>query len=88
VERELGALLAYEAGHPREQLLATLRAYLDQGRNKSAAAAAMHLSRPAFYDRLTRLGRILDVDLDSVQTCLSLHVALLALDAVRARPPF
>lgn len=86
VERELGALLAYEARHPREQLLATLRAYLEHGRNKSAAAAAVHLSRPAFYERLTRLGRILDADLESVQVCLSLHVALLAWEAVRARP--
>ncbi|WKU02286.1 PucR family transcriptional regulator [Micromonospora soli] len=84
VERELGALLAYDAQHPREQLLDTLRAYLEQGRNKSAAAAAAHLSRPAFYERLARIGRILDVDLDSVEACLSLHVALLALDAVRA----
>ncbi|MFU8875081.1 PucR family transcriptional regulator [Micromonospora sp. SL4-19] len=83
VERELGALLAYDARHPREQLLDTLRAYLENGRNKSAAAVAAHLSRPAFYERLARIGRILDVDLDSVQACLSLHVALLALDAVR-----
>jgi purine catabolism regulator len=83
VERELGALLAYDAQHPREQLLGTLRAYLEQGRNKSAGAAAAHLSRPAFYERLARIGRILDVDLDSVEACLSLHVALLALDAVR-----
>ncbi|MEV6693124.1 PucR family transcriptional regulator [Micromonospora sp. NPDC051196] len=84
VERELGALLAYDARHPREQLLGTLRAYLEQGRNKSAAATAAHLSRPAFYERLARIGRILDVDLDSVDACLSLHVALLALDAIRA----
>ncbi|QKW15192.1 PucR family transcriptional regulator [Verrucosispora sp. NA02020] len=83
VERELGALLAYDARHPREHLLGTLRAYLEQGRNKSAAAAAAHLSRPAFYERLARIGRILDVDLDSVDACLSLHVALLALDAIR-----
>ncbi|WP_341716675.1 PucR family transcriptional regulator [Micromonospora sp. FIMYZ51] len=83
VERELGALLAYDARHPREQLLGTLRAYLQQGRNKSAAASAAHLSRPAFYERLARIGRILDVDLDSVDACLSLHVALLALDAIR-----
>ncbi|QLD26467.1 PucR family transcriptional regulator [Micromonospora carbonacea] len=83
VERELGALLAYDARHPREQLLGTLRAYLEQGRNKSAAAAAAHLSRPAFYERLARIARILDADLDSVEACLSLHVALLALDAVR-----
>ncbi|MFC0504748.1 PucR family transcriptional regulator [Micromonospora costi] len=83
VERELGALLAYDAQHPREQLLDTLRAYLEQGRNKSAAAAAAHLSRPAFYERLARIGRILDADLDAVDACLSLHVALLALDAIR-----
>ncbi|MDM4719782.1 PucR family transcriptional regulator [Micromonospora sp. WMMA1363] len=83
VERELGALLAYDAQHPRERLLGTLRAYLEQGRNKSAGAAAAHLSRPAFYERLARIGRVLDVDLDSVDACLSLHVALLALDAIR-----
>ncbi|WP_449560071.1 PucR family transcriptional regulator [Micromonospora craniellae] len=83
VERELGALLVYDAQHPREHLLGTLRAYLEQGRNKSAAASAAHLSRPAFYERLARIGRILDVDLDSVDACLSLHVALLALTAIR-----
>ncbi|HEX6969076.1 MAG TPA: PucR family transcriptional regulator [Micromonosporaceae bacterium] len=84
VERELGPLLAYEAEHPKERMLAVLRAYLDEGRNKSAAAARVHLSRPAFYDRLSRIGRILDADLDSVEACLSLHVALLALDAIRS----
>jgi PucR family transcriptional regulator, purine catabolism regulatory protein len=83
VERELGPLLAYDAKHPREQLLGSLRAYLASGRNKSAAAGAAHMSRPAFYERLARIGRILGVDLDSVDACLSLHVALLALDAIR-----
>lgn len=83
VERQLGPLLAYDARHPREQLLRTLRVFLDSGRNKSAAAAAAHLSRPAFYERLARIARILDVDLDSVDASLSLHVALLALDAIR-----
>jgi PucR family transcriptional regulator, purine catabolism regulatory protein len=83
VERELGALLAYDAEHPREHLVGTLRAYLDSGRNKSAAAEASHLSRPAFYERLARISRITGADLDSVDVCLSLHVALLALDAVR-----
>jgi purine catabolism regulator len=79
----LGALLAHDAANPRDQLLGSLRAYLDSGRNKSAAAAAAHLSRPAFYERLSRIGRVLGADLDSVETCLSLHVALLALDAIR-----
>jgi purine catabolism regulator len=83
VERQLGALLAHDAQHPKETLLPTLRAYLESGRNKSTAAAAAHMSRPAFYDRLARIGRILRVDLESVPVCLSLHVALVALDAMR-----
>ena len=84
VERELGPLLAHDARHPRDQLLDTLRAYLEQGRNKSAAATAAHLSRQALYERLARIERILHADLESVDACLSLHVALLALTAVRA----
>jgi PucR family transcriptional regulator, purine catabolism regulatory protein len=72
-DRELGRLLGRDDG-----LVDVLRAYLAAGRNKSAAAAVLHLSRPAFYDRLTRLQRVLGVDLDDVETCLSLHLALLA----------
>jgi purine catabolism regulator len=83
VERELGPLLTYDAKHPKEQMLRTLRVYLESGRNKSSAATAAHLSRPAFYERLARIGRILDADLDAVEPCLSLHVAMLALDAIR-----
>ncbi|GAA5011906.1 PucR family transcriptional regulator [Kitasatospora paranensis] len=82
VERELGPLLAYDAEHGG-QLVQMLRIYLEQGRNKSAAADAAHLSRPSFYDRLHKVERVLGVDLDQVESCLSLHVALLALDAVR-----
>jgi purine catabolism regulator len=79
VERELGALLARDAD-AGEDLVAVLRAYLAAGRNKSTAAAALHLSRPAFYDRLTKISTVLGADLDDVETCLSLHVALLAHD--------
>ncbi|HZM76050.1 MAG TPA: PucR family transcriptional regulator ligand-binding domain-containing protein [Candidatus Limnocylindrales bacterium] len=82
-ERQLGALLAHDAQHPKEPLLPTLRAYLDSGRNKSTAAVSAHLSRPAFYERLARLEKVLNVDLESVPACLSLHVALLAMDALR-----
>ncbi|GHJ44757.1 CdaR family transcriptional regulator [Catellatospora sp. TT07R-123] len=83
VERQLGALLASDDAHPKDPLLPTLRVFLEAGRNKSIAAGAAHLSRPAFYERLARIERILGVDLDSVQACLSLHVALLARDALR-----
>ncbi|MEY9213520.1 PucR family transcriptional regulator ligand-binding domain-containing protein [Thermobifida halotolerans] len=84
VERELGPLLAHDARHG-EDLTAILRHYLDAGRNKALAASRAHLSRPALYERLRRISHILDADLESVETCLSLHVALLALDAVRDR---
>jgi purine catabolism regulator len=60
-----------------------LTVYVESGRNKSAAADAAHLSRPSFYERLHRIERILSVDLDSVESCLALHVALLALEAIR-----
>jgi purine catabolism regulator len=82
VERELGTLLAHDAQHGSD-LVGVLRVYLASGRNKSVAADAAHLSRPSFYERLHRIERVLSVDLDSVESCLSLHVALLALDAIR-----
>ena len=81
VERELGPLLdRTDRRREADGLLEVLRAYLAAGRNKSAAAQALHLSRPAFYDRLTRLQQVLAVDLDDVEVCLALHVALLAHD--------
>ncbi|WP_174547952.1 PucR family transcriptional regulator, partial [Nocardiopsis dassonvillei] len=82
VERELGPLLDHDARHGGD-LTDMLRHYLGAGRNKALAAGRAHLSRPAFYDRLRRVAHVLDADLDSVETCLSLHVALLSLDSVR-----
>ena len=83
IERELGPLLAFDEDRGSE-LVEVLRCYLTVGRNKSAAADASHMSRPSFYERLHRIEEVLGVDLDDVETCLSLHVALLALDAVRS----
>lgn len=82
VEQELGDLLMYDAAHDTD-LTGTLGAYLDSGRNKSAAAEAVGLSRPALYQRLGRIERILQTSFDDVEACLSLHVAVLALDALR-----
>ncbi|KIH98327.1 CdaR family transcriptional regulator [Streptomonospora alba] len=84
VERELGPLLDYDARHGSD-LTEMLRHYLSSGRNKALAAANAHLSRPAFYERLRRISHVLEADLGSVETCLSLHVALLSLDSVRGR---
>ena len=86
VERELGPLLAHD-GERGDDLTSVLRIYLEMGRNKSTAADAAHVSRPSFYDRLRRIEKVLDADLDDVETCLSLHVALIALDAVRNEDP-
>ncbi|MFC4059260.1 PucR family transcriptional regulator [Planomonospora corallina] len=85
-ERELGPLLTHDAQRGGD-LTRILRIYLDSGRNKAVAAQKAHLSRPAFYDRLRRLERILDTDLDDVESCLSLHVALLALESFRRDAP-
>jgi purine catabolism regulator len=78
-EREIGALLAHDAA-TGDDLTGTLRTYLAAGRNKSVAAQNAHLSRPAFYDRLAKVEQVLGADLDDIETCTSLHVALLAHD--------
>lgn len=76
-ERELGPLLAYDAGH-RTDLTGVLSAYLDAGGSKALAAQRAHLARPTLYERLRHIERILGVSLDSARSRTSLHVALLA----------
>lgn len=83
VERELGPLLAHDETRDTD-LFGVLRQYLESGRNKSEAAAGYGLSRPAFYERLHAVEETLGVDLGSVSTCLTLHVAVAALEAVRS----
>jgi purine catabolism regulator len=77
-ERELGALLAYDASHGT-RLAGDLTVYLEAGGNKAAAAARAHLARPTFYQRLQLIEHVLGVSLDSPESRTSLHVALLAL---------
>jgi purine catabolism regulator len=62
------------------RLVEILRYFCEQGGNKSAAAAAAHLSRTAYYQQLSRVEQVLGVSLDDPESMLSLHVALLALD--------
>ena len=82
-ERELGPLLAHEAG-PDGGLMRVLREFCRHGGNISAAAAAAHRSRTAFYKQLGRIEQILGVSLTDPESMLSLYVALLALDADQA----
>ena len=82
VERTLGPLLDHDAKNGTD-LVGALQIYLAHGRNKSAAADAAHLSRQAFYQRLTTIEKVLSVDLDSAEACTSLHAAVMAYEALR-----
>jgi purine catabolism regulator len=82
-ERELGPLLMQDdAGGTH--LLNTLAAYLSAGGNKAEAAKQAHVARPTMYERLRQIEDVLGVDLEPAESRLSLHVALLALQAAGA----
>jgi purine catabolism regulator len=76
-ERMLAPVVAYDRDR-RGDLLDVLSALVTHPGNRSAAAAASHLSRSVFYQRLTLIGDLLDADLDDGETLAALHLALLA----------
>lgn len=79
-ERELSAILVHDdRASPR--LLPALTAYLEAGGNKADAAQRAHLARPTLYERLRQIEAVLGVSLEPAESRLSLHVALLALQA-------
>lgn len=82
-ETELSALLRHDIRHATD-LTATLRRFLDLAGNKTELAKHLAISRPTLYDRLARIERILDVDLDDGETRTSLHTALLIRDLAAA----
>jgi purine catabolism regulator len=87
VERELGPLQEHDrADGSRTSLLAALRALVLHPASKTEAAASLHLSRAAFYDRLARIESVLGTDLDDPDVRVSLHVALVA-DELLGGPP-
>lgn len=81
-ERMLAPVAAYDRDH-RGDLLDVLSALVTHPGNRSAAAAASHLSRSVFYQRLTLIGDLLDADLEDGETLAALHLAL----AARRRTP-
>jgi purine catabolism regulator len=79
VDRELAPLKRHDSAEgSRTELLAALRALVLHPSSKTDAAASLHLSRAAFYDRLTRIESVLGADLDDPDVRVSLHVALVA----------
>ncbi|MFD8499540.1 PucR family transcriptional regulator [Amycolatopsis sp. NPDC059657] len=79
--RELGPLLSRDAA-TGSRLMQALRHYCEHGGNKSAAAAAAHTSRTAYYQQLARIEQVLGVQLEDPESMLSLYVALLAHDTL------
>ena len=77
-DRELGALVAYDALHGT-RLVGELGAFLEAGGNKALAASRAHMARPTFYQRLRVIEAVLGVSLADAESRASLHVALLAL---------
>ncbi|MFI1360876.1 PucR family transcriptional regulator [Streptomyces sp. NPDC020898] len=82
-ERRLGRLLDHDSRHGTD-LLPALRLYLDAAGNKTGAARRGGLSRETFYQRLRTIERLLDCDLEDGEQRTALHVALTALDVLRA----
>jgi purine catabolism regulator len=75
-DRELGTLLSRDSAQGT-RLVELLRCFCEHGGNKSAAAAAAHLSRTAYYQQLSRIEQVLGVSLEDPESVLSLYVALL-----------
>jgi purine catabolism regulator len=79
-ERELSRLLVHDDA-TGSRLVPILAAYLESGGNKAAAAKRAGLARPTMYERLRQIEDLLGVELEPAESRLSLHVALLALQA-------
>src|SRR6185437_16194298 len=76
-ERELGPLLRHDEAAGTD-LVRVLTCYLRSGGNKAEAAHRADLARPTLYERLRKIEQVLDRKLDTPDSQLSLHVALLA----------
>lgn len=86
VQRELGPLIDHDRGSDNG-LLKLLSTYLETPGGKAAAAKELLLSRPVLYERLSRIERILQADLDNPLTRTSLHLAVLARSAIERTHP-
>jgi purine catabolism regulator len=84
IDRELDALREYDTRWATDYV-ATLRAFCQHAGSKSAAADSLHISRAVLYDRLSKISRLLSIDLGDADIRTSLHVALIA-DQLRREP--
>lgn len=77
VERMLRPVIEYDLKNSGD-LVDVLTAVVSHPGNRTKAAAASHLSRSVFYQRLAVIEEILGVDLDDGETLSALHVAVVA----------
>jgi purine catabolism regulator len=75
-ERMLAPLVEHDLARSGD-LLDVLAAVLAHPANRTAAAAASHLSRSVFYQRIALIEQLLELDLDDGETQTALHLALL-----------
>jgi DNA-binding PucR family transcriptional regulator len=78
VRRWLGALLDYDARKEGSELVTTLGAYLDSGRNYDLTAAALSVHRSTLKYRLQRIREISGHDLGSADVQFNLQLAVRA----------
>jgi Regulator of polyketide synthase expression len=76
-ERMLRPLIEYDLKRDGD-LLDVLNAYTTYPGNRTRAAAASHLSRSVFYQRIALIEQLLGVTLDDGEVVSALHAALLA----------
>ena len=76
-EREIGPLLRHDEMADTD-LVRVLGCYLASGGNKAEAAHLAGLARPTLYERLHAIEHVLGTKLDTAESRLALHVALLA----------
>lgn len=76
-EQLLRPLIEYDLATSGD-LVEVLRAYLSHPGNRTRAAAASHLSRSVFYQRIALIEELLGMDLDDGETVAALHAAVLA----------
>ncbi|HXS62592.1 MAG TPA: PucR family transcriptional regulator ligand-binding domain-containing protein [Streptosporangiaceae bacterium] len=75
-ERELGPLLCHDATAGTD-LVDVLTCFLRSGGKKAEAAHLAGLARPTLYERLRKIEQVLGRKLDTPESQLSLHFALL-----------
>ncbi|TDO46394.1 purine catabolism regulator [Kribbella sp. VKM Ac-2527] len=81
VGRTLGPLLVRDTRDGGDWVR-TVAVYFKFRGNKSLAAQELGISRPTLYERLARIQRLLQVDLDDPESSTSLYAAIMVVEAL------